>query len=68
MNLFKGKIRGRGARDNKCQVFSILEAVEYLLEKGYKPERTIYLAFGHDEEVLGQNGAANIAKYLEEKV
>lgn len=60
------KIWGRGARDNKCQVFSILEAIEYLLENGYKPERTIYLAFGHDEEVLGQNGAANIAKYLEE--
>jgi len=65
--IAEGKIWGRGARDNKCQVFSILEAVEYLLEKGYKPERTIYLAFGHDEEVLGQNGAANIAKYLEEK-
>lgn len=64
--IAEGKIWGRGARDNKCQVFSILEAVEYLLESGYKPERTIYLAFGHDEEVLGQNGAANIAKYLEE--
>lgn len=65
--IAEGKIWGRGARDNKCQVISILEAVEYLLGNGYKPERTIYLAFGHDEEVLGQNGAANIAKYLEEK-
>ena len=64
-DIAEEKIWGRGARDNKCQMFSILEAVEYLLGNNYKPERTIYLAFGHDEEVTGQNGAANIAKYLE---
>ena len=63
----EGKIWGRGARDNKCQVFSILEAVENLLGNGYKPERTIYLAFGHDEEVLGVNGAAKIAELLEKR-
>ncbi len=61
------KVWGRGARDNKCQLFSILEAVEYLIENGYEPERTIYLAFGHDEEVRGVNGAAKIAEVLESR-
>jgi len=65
--IAEGKIWGRGARDNKCQVFSILESVEYLIGNGYKPERTIYLAFGHDEEVLGVNGAAKIAELLEKR-
>lgn len=31
------------------------------------PKRTIYLAFGHDEEIGGENGAAAIASYLKEK-
>lgn len=66
-DIAEGKIWGRGARDNKCQVFAILEAVEYLLEHDYQPERTIYLAFGHDEEVLGENGAGKIAQCLEER-
>lgn len=66
-DIADGIIWGRGARDNKCQVFSILEGVEYLLKSGYKPQRTIYLGFGHDEEVTGQNGAAYIAKHLEEQ-
>lgn len=65
--IAEGKIWGRGARDNKCQVFSILEAVEHLLGSGYTPARTIYLAFGHDEEVLGVNGAAKIAELLNKR-
>lgn len=66
-DIAEGKVWGRGARDNKCQVFSILEAVEYLIQNGYEPERTIYLAFGHDEEVRGVNGAAKIAEVLESR-
>lgn len=62
--IAEGKIWGRGARDNKCQVTAILEAVEYLIQKGFQPKRTIYLAFGHDEEVLGLNGAKRIADLL----
>ncbi len=38
-------------------VVGILEAVETLLERGHEPQRSIYLAFGHDEEVMGNNGA-----------
>ncbi len=62
-----GKIWGRGARDNKCQVMSILESVEYLLENNFSPKRTIYLGFGHDEEVLGINGADKIAEVLKSR-
>ena len=29
----------------------ILEALEHALKDGFKPQRTFYLAFGHDEEV-----------------
>jgi len=29
----------------------ILEALEFKLKNGWKPERTLYVAFGHDEEV-----------------
>ena len=30
----------------------------------YRPRRTIYLCFGHDEEVGGGNGAAHIAAHF----
>lgn len=56
-----GYIWGRGAMDDKLSVFGILEAVEMLLQEDYLPERTVYLAFGHDEEIGGKNGAIAIA-------
>ena len=46
-------IWGRGTLDDKAAMISILEAVEKLLTEGYEPERTIYLSFGHDEEISG---------------
>jgi carboxypeptidase PM20D1 len=57
---------GRGTVDDKINLIGILEAVEKLLAEGFKPKRTIYLAFGHDEEV-GGTGAKAIASYLKEK-
>ena len=60
-----GYVWGRGALDVKCMVITPLEAVEHLLRKGYQPERTIYLAFGHDEEVSGAQGAAQMAGRLQ---
>ncbi|NIM04057.1 MAG: M20/M25/M40 family metallo-hydrolase, partial [Armatimonadetes bacterium] len=42
----------------------ILEAVERLLADNFKPRRTLYLAFGHDEESGGFTGAARIARLL----
>lgn len=59
-----GFIWGRGAIDDKGSLMGILEAVEVLLRDGFVPNRTIYLAFGHDEEVLGQRGAQQIAQKL----
>jgi carboxypeptidase PM20D1 len=55
---------GRGAMDDKVTVLATLEAVEYLLNTGFQPQRTIYFAFGHDEEIGGHDGAAKIAELL----
>jgi carboxypeptidase PM20D1 len=57
-----GFLYGRGTLDDKVTVIGILEAVEHLLQKGYQPERSFYLAFGHDEEVSGHNGGKKIAE------
>jgi len=51
-----GFIWGRGALDDKAGVLALLESVELLVARGFQPERTVYLAFGHDEEVGGLQG------------
>ena len=66
---FSGKIDadyvwGRGALDDKSGVIAILEAVDYLLTKDFTPNRTIYLSFGHDEEIGGRRGAGKVAQFL----
>ena len=62
-----GFVWGRGALDDKSGVMSIMEAVEYLTEQGFQPERTFYIALHHDEEVGGVRGAQQIAEYLDEQ-
>jgi carboxypeptidase PM20D1 len=59
-----GFIWGRGAVDCKGQVIAILQAVEHLIGNGFKPSRSIYLAFGHDEETSGTHGAPRIAAWM----
>jgi carboxypeptidase PM20D1 len=59
-----GFVWGRGTLDDKASVMAILEAVETLLTKGFQPGPTILLAFGHDEEIGGHGGAAQIAALL----
>jgi len=59
-----GYVWGRGALDDKASLVGILEAVEQLVAAGVKPRRTVYLAFGYDEEVGGRRGAARIADLL----
>ena len=55
---------GRGTIDDKIGVIGLLEATERLLKEGYKPERTLYLSFGHDEEIGGLKGAKVIVEHL----
>ncbi|MRH92055.1 M20/M25/M40 family metallo-hydrolase [Nocardia sp. SYP-A9097] len=57
-------IWGRGAIDDKSRVMAILEAVESALAAGVKPSGTMYLAFGHDEEVFGAEGAGRMSARL----
>jgi carboxypeptidase PM20D1 len=60
-----GIIWGRGSVDDKFTVIALMEAMELLLSEGTQPRRSIYFAFGHDEEVGGKEGAAEVAKYFE---
>lgn len=62
-----GVIWGRGTLDDKLSVFAILEAAELQLAAGLKPKRTLYFAFGHDEEIGGDKGAGKIAALLKER-
>lgn len=69
---FAGTIRdgfvwGRGAWDDKANLISQMEAIEMLVGSGFKPKRTIYLAFGADEEVGGLRGAKAVAALLAER-
>lgn len=62
-----GYVWGRGAMDVQEGVMGILEAVEHLLSMGFRPARTLYIGFGHDEESDGDQGAVQIAKLLEDR-
>ncbi len=61
-----GIVWGRGTLDDKGSMLAILEAVEVLTAAGVRPQRTILLGFGHDEETGGR-GAQAIAALLEER-
>lgn len=60
------EIRARGAVDDKGSLVAILEAVESLVAEGVVPERDVYLAFGHNEEVAG-DGAQAIVEVLRQR-
>jgi carboxypeptidase PM20D1 len=62
----EGYLWGRGALDDKSSLLAILEAVEGLLADGFRPERPVVLAFGHDEEIGGA-GAAAVAALLDRR-
>jgi carboxypeptidase PM20D1 len=62
-----GFVWGRGALDDKSCVTALLEAIESLVSRGFRPERTILLAFGHDEEVGGEQGAKAIVDLLTQR-
>ena len=60
-------IWGRGTMDDKVTVVGVLEAVDALLADGFRPQRTVYLAFGQDEEIGGLEGAEVIAQLLKSR-
>ncbi|MFK8017917.1 MAG: M20/M25/M40 family metallo-hydrolase, partial [Gammaproteobacteria bacterium] len=63
-DIAQGSVWGRGAMDDKLTVMALMEAMEHLLARGERPARTVYFAFGHDEEVGGKEGAAKIAEHF----
>lgn len=63
-----GFIYARGTIDAKHLLMSMLEAIEYLIGTGFRPRRTIYFVFGHDEESSGQEGAAQVARILKDRL
>jgi carboxypeptidase PM20D1 len=65
--MVDGFVWGRGALDDKVSLLGQLEAVESLLQAGVQPRRTVHLAFGHDEEIGGLEGASKIAALLGER-
>ena len=53
-------IWGRGALDMKNHLICLMESVETLLEEGFVPARSVYLCFGHNEEIVASsNSGAN---------
>jgi len=66
-DIADGYIWGRGTLDCKNQLIGSMEAVEWLLSQDYQPERTIFLAYGHDEEIGGEEGATRIVETLQSR-
>ena len=56
-----GHVWGRGALDDKASVVAVLEALSTMIENGMRPDRTVHVAIGHDEEVGGTRGAKALA-------
>lgn len=56
-----GYLWGRGSLDDKASLMAILEAVEQLIAADFRPGRSVYLVFGHDEEVGGLGAQAAVA-------
>lgn len=63
----QGYIWGRGAMDDKSSLLGWMEAIALLLKQNFTPRQTVYFAFGHDEEIGGQNGAAVMTEALRQQ-
>ncbi len=62
-----GRIHGRGSLDDKGMLASWMESVDRLVSSGFKPERTLFLAFGGDEETSGFRGAGSMSRLFGER-
>jgi carboxypeptidase PM20D1 len=65
--IAQGFVWGRGTLDDKMTIIGLLDAVDVLLARNFQPKRTIYLAFGQDEEIGGLQGAEKIAQTLKSR-
>ena len=44
-----------------------METLDRLIKNGNQPKRSFYVAFGHDEEVSGNQGAGKISTRIHQK-
>ena len=59
-----GFVHGRGTLDDKGSIVTMMQAVETLVRDGFQPNQTVYFAFGHDEEIGGEDGAGAVVSHL----
>jgi carboxypeptidase PM20D1 len=59
-------IWGRGTLDDKSAVIGLLEALTILIDSGFSPKRTIYVAATHDEEIGSKSGATGVVNWMKE--
>ncbi len=59
--LADNAIWGRGTVDDKGSLVALMEAVDGLVQSGFKPKRTLYIVSGHDEEAGGTGAKAAAA-------
>jgi len=62
-----GFIWGRGALDVKSGAVALHEAIRELVAAGFQPQRSLYFAFGHDEEIGGAAGNGAIVPWMQER-
>lgn len=65
--ISNGRIYGRGTLDDKGMLAAWMEAADRLAATGFQPVRTLYMAFGGDEETTGRRGAGKIAAVFAER-
>ena len=66
-SIADGFVWGRGTLDTKEHLIGAMAALERVLRRGVTPSRDIWLAFGHDEELSGREGAGQIAALFKER-
>ena len=66
-DIAEGSVWGRGTLDCKHLIVTLMECAEKLCTQGFTPDRDIWFAFGHDEEVGGKEGAGSLAQLFAEK-
>ena len=60
--IVDAQLWGRGTLDDKACLVGIAEAVERLLERGFRPAQDIWLSFGSTEEISGDTARLAVAE------